>query len=455
MQDIFSSTIIGLLGLVALFVIGSRYRTDELPLLVVAYAGHVAAGFAQVLITGSLYGSGDIFGYARRGEELSAALSLDFRGMGWELLKLLFHQDAILPFTMSGIGSSTGTMSALAGFTNYFTGGEIYAGCVLFGVLGFYGKLAAYEVFRQTFPVALHRRLLIANLLVPSVVFWSAGLLKEAVAIVGLGPMMLGIHRLLKGKTLSALLLIILGGTTVALVKAYILFAFVVSSVVWVYAARAWKGTAPRLRPVHLALGLGVSVLALAGLGRLFPQYALDTLAEQAAYHQEVGQRVRGGSTYVLMSDPADASIAKQLLYAPVGLLTSLYRPFVFEGTNAQMLGNSLETTALLAMSLRVLWRVRLRSIWRLLISSPLALFALVFVIVFGVAVGLATTNLGTLSRYRVPLVPLFASLLVLMLGQQEPRRSPKEAPPPQVGPRLQARHPLPHRQRAKAFKLA
>jgi hypothetical protein len=37
-------------------------------------------------------------------------------------------------------------------------------------------------------------------------------------------------------------------------------------------------------------------------------------------------------------------------------------------------------------------------------------------VLLFGMAVGLTTTNLGTLSRYRMPLVPFFAALLVLFM---------------------------------------
>jgi hypothetical protein len=48
-----------------------------------------------------------------------------------------------------------------------------------------------------------------------------------------------------------------------------------------------------------------------------------------------------------------------------------------------------------------------------------------VFVITCAVAVGIATTNIGTLSRYRVPLMPLYV-LLVAVLGY---RRSASSKP--------------------------
>jgi len=48
----------------------------------------------------------------------------------------------------------------------------------------------------------------------------------------------------------------------------------------------------------------------------------------------------------------------------------------------------------------------------------------------FSVAVGLATTNLGTLSRYRMPMMPFYVTF-ILLLGQQltERTRTPQPLP--------------------------
>jgi hypothetical protein len=430
MQDYFSAGLIVVFGAVALLLVASRYRQEEVRLLVLSLAAHVMAGVAQVVITNGLYGYGDILGYARKGEELGAALRLDF-GLSIELLRVLFQQPGALPIPIAGVGSSTGSMTVIATFICYFTGGGVYTSCIVLGVASFYGKLAIYEVFRQHSREHVHRRLLIATLLVPSVVFWSSGLLKEAVAIVGLGPVMLGAQRMFSKRLLSGSLLVAFGTVTIALVKAYILFAFVVAAGSWLYAVLAWNGRVPQVRPVHLFLGLGLATIGLTLLSKIFPQYALDALAEQAAHQQEIGQQLKGGSSYALISDASEASMTTQIVYSPIALLTSLYRPLIIEASNAQILVNALETTALLAISLFVVWRLPLRAIWTTVIASPVAFFSVTFVVMFGVAVGLATTNLGTLSRYRMPLVPFFASLLVLLLDAAQRRTATAIAQPP------------------------
>jgi hypothetical protein len=416
MQDSFSTILIAVLGAVALLVAASRYRQAEVRLLFLSFAAHVAAGLGQVIITHGLYGYGDIFGYARKGEEIAAALRMDFQSVGVELVRVLFQQQGVLPVNIAGVGSSTGSMTAIAALIAFFTGGGVYTGCVLLGVASFYGKLAIYEVFRINFPQHLHHKILVATLLVPSVVFWSSGLLKESVAMVGLGPVMLGVQRLFSRRWLGGVVLVAFGAVTIAIVKAYILFAFVIAAGAWLYVVLAGDGRMPQLRPVHLVLGLGAAVLGLTVLSKVFPQYALDSLAEQAALQQEVGQLASGQSTYSLIADPSDATLLVQLAYAPVALLTSLYRPLLVEASSPQILVNALETTALLVMTVVALWKVPLRSLRMALTQAPVAVFSVTFVIMFGIAVGLATTNLGTLSRYRMPLVPFFATLLVVAL---------------------------------------
>jgi hypothetical protein len=423
MQDYFPAIVITLLGAGALLFLASRYSRREAFLLGASYFAHVISGILQVVITLRLYGGGDIFGYARMGEEVAAAVRMDFQTVGWELLRLLFQQQANLPVVVNGVGSSTGSMVAVSAIISLITGGGLYTGCVALGVAAFFGKVALYETFRRTCVQRLRTPLLLSALLVPSVVFWSSGLLKESVAMVGLGPMLLGGHRLFEKRTSSGIALVLVGGVIVGLLKPYILFAFTLAGGAWLYCTLAWDGRIPQLRPVHLVAGMALAVFGVALLSRLFPRYALDTFAEQAAYHQEIGQRVRGGSTYELVTE-SEANVSVQLAYAPLALLTSLYRPLVFEASNAQILFNALETSVLLTLSVLVLWRSSLRSLWRALLETPMAVFSLTFVVVFGVAVGLTTTNLGTLSRYRMPLVPFFAALLAILLDAAKTLRA-------------------------------
>ncbi len=48
---------------------------------------------------------------------------------------------------------------------------------------------------------------------------------------------------------------------------------------------------------------------------------------------------------------------------------------------------------------------------WR----EPMFLTCLIFVSIFSLAVGVSTPNLGTISRYRIPLLPFFVGALTIL----------------------------------------
>ena len=190
------------------------------------------------------------------------------------------------------------------------------------------------------------------------------------------------------------------------------LFPFVLAGGSWYYWARSLKRGRVRIRPIYLAvaavLGLGGIVL----LGRHFPEYALDTFNIRSAELQRLGRR--GGSSFTLTGETPTTLIG-QFAYAPAALLTSLFRPFLFEVHNLPTLVNAVETTVLMVLFARIVLTRSLGKVRRQIADNPFLVFCIVFVIAFGIAVGLASSNLGTLSRYRSPLVPFFVVLLVAL----------------------------------------
>ena len=47
--------------------------------------------------------------------------------------------------------------------------------------------------------------------------------------------------------------------------------------------------------------------------------------------------------------------------------------------------------------------------------SSPILTYSLIFTIIFGFGVGIASTNFGALVRYRIPLIPFYFPLIYLI----------------------------------------
>jgi hypothetical protein len=167
---------------------------------------------------------------------------------------------------------------------------------------------------------------------------------------------------------------------------------------------------------VAALLGIGGIVV----LGRYFPEYGLDNFTARTSDLQQLGRR--GGSAYTLTGE-TPTTLVGQFVYAPVALLTSLFRPFLFEVHNIPALVNAVETTVLTILFARGLFTRNLGNVRRQIADNPLLVFCVVFVIAFGIAVGLASSNMGTLSRYRSPLLPFFVVLL-LALGKPLRARS-------------------------------
>jgi hypothetical protein len=207
------------------------------------------------------------------------------------------------------------------------------------------------------------------------------------------------------------------------LTKPYILFPLVLAGGSWYYWSGSLKRGRVRIWPVHLVVAAALGVGGIVVLGQYFPEYALDTFTTRTLQLQQLGRR--GGSAFAL-SGETPTTFAGQFAYAPAALLTSLFRPFLFEVHNIPSLVNAVETTALTILFVRILFTRNLANVRRQIVDNPFLVFCVVFVMAFGIAVGLAASNLGTLSRYRSPLLPFFVVLL-LVLGKPLRARSPQK----------------------------
>jgi hypothetical protein len=365
--------------------------------------------------------------YFSYGEILAQMMERDPLHVIPEVTALLLHDPHRLPIHIIGAGTATGSMSALAAWSFYLIGPSKYAAGIAFAMLSLCGKIAMYRVFRANVDSDFRWLVAIATLFLPSFVFWSSGLIKEAVAIAGFGWVVFGIHLWIEeGRAVPGWLLMVAGAIPILLLKPYILFPLVLAGGSWYYWARSLKRGRVRIRPTYVAIAgvLGVGGIAL--LGQYFPEYAPDTFSGRTYALQQIGRGMRGGSNYAL-SGEIPTTFAGQILYAPAALLTSLFRPAIFEVRNLLMLASAVETTVLTVLFVRILFTRNLSSVRRQIMDEPFLVFCAVFVIAFGIAVGLTSTNLGTLSRYRSPILPFFAVLLLVLDRARRARSTAKD----------------------------
>ena len=427
MNDLLPVLLVTVAGAVLVAACSTGLSRREQNWVTVSFFMHVGFACVQVPLMRSFFGMADMFGYIGYGEILARMMERDPLHVIPEVTALLLHNRPHLPLVIIGAGSGTGTMSALTAWTFYLLGPSAYAASIALAMLSMCGAIAMYRVFRANVDSAFRPHVAIAALFVPSFVFWSSGLIKEAVIVTGLGGILYGLHLWIReGRPVPGWALMLVGAMPILLVKPYILFPLILAAGSWYYWARSLKRGRVRIRPAHAVVAAVLSVGGIVVLGQYFPAYAFDNFAARTSELQQIGRY--GGSAFSLGGE-APTTLAGQFAYAPAALLTSLFRPFLFEVHSIPSLVNAVETTVLAVLFARILFTRNLGKVRCQIADNPFLVFCVVFVMAFGIAVGLASSNLGTLSRYRSPLVPFFVVLL-LVLGKPHHARSPARKAP-------------------------
>jgi hypothetical protein len=377
---------------------------------------HFAVATVQYSIVMDVYRGADTVMYFREGRALATLMSQNPSTYVPLVLDALFQLDPDNYLGLIGGQSSTGSMSALAGLVQLAFGSSFAAMCFAVGFLAYVGKLLLYQSLRAQLPAAQAHHVLVATMLVPSAVYWSSVFAKESVAIAFLWAPVEGFRRILNRSLVTGLLLIALGTVPIGLFKPYILFALAPAfGFWWVHHTASLAGRRVRLRLPHLLAAAVATSLLIALLADRFPRFDPENLMEETARLQEIGSGITAGSNYTTV-DPANRSVTGQMLFAPVGLLYALFRPAVFDINGATAAFAALESTALTVLFFRAATRQGFTDLAPKFARSPLLAFGVAFTLIFGSAAGVASTNLGTLFRYRTPMVPFYVlSLLALV----------------------------------------
>ena len=418
--------VIILVYVVAYFV--RPYCTDHItrkyfmPGLTVRIIGALAVGFIYQFY----YNGGDTFNFHTHGSRHIWEAFMDDPVKGVRLLvndpsdqaglfqyssKIWFYKD-----------SSSFAIIRISAFVDLITFSTYSATAVLFATINFIGMWMFFLTFYRQFP-SVHKWLAIAILFVPSVFFWGSGLLKDTVTLACVGAATYCIYLLAIEQKLRfwAAALLLLTFYVIYHVKVYILLTFLPAVILWVFMHHLGKIRIVMLKiilfPIVSAAAIILGYFAMSKAGEDNPRYSLDaisTTAQITAYDIRFWSGREAGSGYTL--GVLDGTWQSMIMLAPAAINVSLFRPYFWEVNNPLMVLSALESFVFLFITLLLFVKAR-HNIFKLL-SDPFVLFCLVFSIGFGFAVGVSTYNFGTLSRYKIPLVPFYATGLVLAFYQ-------------------------------------
>lgn len=310
----------------------------------------------------------------------------------------------------------------LAFFPLYGFFGSYISINMCFGFFALAGSINLFKFFRHYFP-HLKRELAVACLFLPSVAYWSAGLLKDPMTFGSVGFIIYGLSNLFRGKNIiTSLIMISISSYLLYTMKVYILLVLLLAVIVWQFTEVNRRIENRTLRSAFTFLAAIVGAIVGFFLVRYFTtleaaqEYQFASLAgnveEQHRQYALINQQLGGKDSHfsVNTSNPVTMIFG--------GLTATFFRPFIFEINTPIALLSSIESNVFLFLTVFFFYKRGIKNFFGLAFSDSVALMALVFAFIFAVAVGVSTPNFGALSRYKIPCMPFYLVLLILLYNR-------------------------------------
>lgn len=391
------------------------------PGLTVRIIGAISVG----LLYQFYYEGGDTFAYHTHGSRPLWEAIMDSPSNGFRLLLMNGEYGPGVWDTANRIWYWNDPQSffiiRLAAILDLLTFSSYSATAVLFAVIAFTGGWMLFLTFYKLHP-QIHRWIAFSVLFIPTVIFWGSGIFKDTITLAALGMATYGFHRLFveRRSKIFSIMLLVVSFWVIFSIKKYILLCFLPALLLWWVASNLSRIPSMMLRmivaPLTGIMAAFLAYYAVLKVGEDDPRYQISKLAETAkvtAYDIRFGWGARTGEGSGYTLGELDGSWQSMMALAPQAVNISLFRPYFWEVRNPLMLLSALESFALLLISIHLILRVRLKIFQY--IQKPNVFFCFVFAIVFAFAVGVSTFNFGSLSRYKIPMMPYFLMALGLI----------------------------------------
>ncbi len=280
---------------------------------------------------------------------------------------------------------------------------------LFFSFFSLVGIMAMYRMMRRA--VWENRQWLFAGLfLFPSLMFWTSGILKEGVLILGMGLLLYGLHLYLRtgNRIRSSLLYLLIGLMVMLLVKIYVLILLLPGLLSLILAKRSSKNILVKFAVTHL-----VYFLIVFNLHHLLTAFNAVELLHEKQHHSVVfAQYMQSRSIiYPPAIEPSVASIIRQL---PAAVFSALKHPMITQAHNPFAFLAAIENLVFIGcLVLSLVFARKIKREW-----LGLFMLALSFAVLLYALIGFTTTTAGSLVRYKVPALP-FLILIITMLNDR------------------------------------
>lgn len=290
--------------------------------------------------------------------------------------------------------------------------------CFLYGFFALCGSIRLYKFFQAQFP-KMRAEIALAVLLLPSVCYWSSGFLKDSLCFGALGFLLHSLYQffIAKKKPIASFIWIVISVYIIYTIKVYILLALIPGIGFWLFGAVSTRIKSRGTRRVILLVSLVLAGLATSYFINFLTseeslaKFSVDNLLESSENSREIFERRgdQGSNFQINTSSPA-------LMFIN-GLVATFFRPFPWEISSFIVLFSAVESIGFLLLFVFLLSKAGIGRFFRTIFDSPVLTLCFSFSVIFAIAVGISTTNFGSLSRYKIPCLPFY---LMFILGSYQ-----------------------------------
>ena len=374
------------------------------------------------------YGSGDTFNYLDHARIINSSLNDSFSTwLDLVLRRPVSSNPSIYKYASQMYwytDSSTYTVAAIAAVLGLLNGTSYIPIALLFAFISYSGIWAMYRTFVRMYP-QLHKQLAIAFLFIPSTFVWGSAIFKDTICMFSLGWLTYCSFRLFVDRDFSIknIILLIISFYLLAVIKVYIVLAFLPALGLWLLLtySKNIRSVTTRwfVNIIFFGLTVALSLFFAQRFASQLNEYSVENIAKKAKKTQDWITYVsdtQEGSAYDI--GDLDGSLQSMLKKFPQAVNVALYRPYLWESKKPIIFLSALESLAFFILTLMVFFKRGFGSTFRKIFSDPNLLFFLIFTLIFAFAVGVSTGNFGSLSRYKIPCMPFFAALLLILYYQ-------------------------------------
>lgn len=144
-------------------------------------------------------------------------------------------------------------------------------------------------------------------------------------------------------------------------------------------------------------------------------KYKAENIAQYATQSQQ-GYLEAGGSSFSIGT--MDGSMGSFLSMFPKAVNATLFRPYLWEAKNPVIMISALESFIVLCLFLFGLIKLGFRKFFSGIFSSPALTFMFIYSFILSGLVAITTNNFGSLVRYKIPAMPFFVGMLIILISQ-------------------------------------